>query len=157
VDFVHSHGALVARVHPLFYGMLLFDRALPAGARLLPATPNSPYGLLKTWATVDPAGTRRIVVINKDPDRGRVVVLRIPQGAATASVERLTAPSVLSKDGVTFGGQTYGRITADGLMTGRRVTQTLQRRGGAFRLAMAPGTAALVTVRAGTAPGLTAP
>jgi hypothetical protein len=157
VDFVHSHGALVARVHPLFYGMLLFDRALPAGARLLPATPNSPYGLLKTWATVDPAGTRRIVVINKDPDRGRVVVLRIPQGAATASVERLTAPSVLSKDGVTFGGQTYGRITADGLMTGRRVTQTLQRRGGAFRLAMAPGTAALVTVRGGTAPAVTAP
>jgi hypothetical protein len=148
VDFVHSHGALVARVHPLFYGMLLFDRALPAGARLLAAAPNSPNAALKTWASVDPAGTRRIVVINKDGARPRQVVLRIPNGGATARVERLSAPSVLSKDGVTFAGQTYGRTTADGVMTGKKVVETAARAGGAFRVAMPPGSAALVTVPA---------
>jgi hypothetical protein len=147
VDFVHSHGAVVARVHPLFYGMLLFDRALPAGARLLPVAPSSPYAATKTWATVDPAGTRRIVVINKDSGRARQVVLRVPNGGPTARVERLTAPSVLAKDGVTFAGQTYGRTTADGRLTGKKVTEKLVRGGGAFRLAMPPGSAALVTVR----------
>jgi hypothetical protein len=148
VDFVHSHGAVVARVHPLFYGMLLFDRALPAGAKLLPAAPNSPYSALKTWGTLDPAGTRRIVVINKDADRPRLVVLRVPGGASSARVERLSARSVLSKDGVSFAGQTYGRITADGLPTGKRVSEKLVRRRGTFRINMPPGSAALVTVGA---------
>jgi hypothetical protein len=146
VDFVHSQGTLVARVHPLFYGMLLFDRALPAGARLLPVAPNSPNAATKTWATVDPAGTRRVVVINKDSERARQIVLRVPQGGAKARVERLSAPSVLSKDGVTFAGQTYGRTTADGVLTGKKVVETLVRAGGAFRLSMPAGSAALVTV-----------
>ncbi|QEC49508.1 hypothetical protein FSW04_19340 [Baekduia soli] len=149
VDFVHSKGALVARVHPLFYGMLLFNRALPAGARLLPVAPNSPQAALKTWASVDPAGTRRIVVINKDSGRPRQVVLRVPGGARAGRVERLSAPSVLSKDGVTFAGQTYGRTTADGRLTGRRVVEPLRRAGGAFRLYLPAGSAALVTVPRG--------
>jgi hypothetical protein len=149
VDFVHRQGVLVARVHPLFYGMLLFDRALPAGARLVETQPNSPQAALKTWATLDPAGTRRIVVINKDGERPRQVVLRVPDGAPTARVERLTAPSVLSKDGVTFAGQGYGKSTADGVLQGTKVTERLVRAGGAFRLAMPAGSAALVTVAGG--------
>jgi hypothetical protein len=154
VDFVHSEGAVVARVHPLFYGMLLFDRALPAGARLLPVAANSPNAATKTWATIDPAGTRRVVVINKDSERPRQVVLRVPGGGATARVERLSAPSVLSKDGVTFAGQGYGRTTADGVLHGKRVVEPLLRAGGAFRLAMPAGSAALVTIGAGpAAPG----
>ena len=46
--------------------MLLFDRAAPRGSRLLPVGPNQPTSPVKTWATVDPVGTRRIVVLNKD-------------------------------------------------------------------------------------------
>jgi hypothetical protein len=149
VDFVHSQGELVARVHPLFYGMLLFNRALPAGAKLLPVGPNSPNAATKTYASLDPAGTRRIVVINKDGERARQVVLKVPGGGAGARVERLSAKSVLSKDGVTFAGQTYGRITSDGVMTGQRVVEPLVRANGAFRLAMPAGSAALVTVPAG--------
>jgi hypothetical protein len=146
VDFVHSKGALVARVHPLYYGMMLFDRALPAGARLLPVAPNSPQAATKTYASIDPAGTRRIVVINKDGERPRQVVLQVPGGGASARVERLMAPSVLSKANVTFAGQTYGERTTDGVITGKKVTETLARSGSAFRLAMPPGSAALVTV-----------
>ena len=148
VDFVHSHGAVVARVHPLFYGMLLFDRALPAGARLVPVTPNAPTASTKTWASIDPAGTRRIVIINKDSTRPRQVVLRVAQGAAKARVQRLTAPSVLSKEGVRFAGQSYGRTTRDGRPRGKRVVETVARSRGGFRIAMPPGSAALVTVRA---------
>ena len=42
VDFVHVRGRTVGRVRPLFYAMLLFDRATPRGARLLPVGPNVP-------------------------------------------------------------------------------------------------------------------
>jgi hypothetical protein len=150
VDFVHSQGVLVARVHPLYYGMLLFNRALPAGARLLPSTPNSPNAALKTWSTIDPAGTRRIVVINKDSVRARQVVLEVPGGGAVGRVERLSAPSVLSKDGVTFAGQSYGRTTSDGVMTGDKVVENVVRAGGTFRVAMPAGSAALVTVPVAT-------
>ncbi|MCW3002402.1 MAG: hypothetical protein JWQ20_1700, partial [Conexibacter sp.] len=85
---------------------------------------------------------------NKDTVRPRQVVLRVPQGGANARVERLSAPSVLSKDGVTFAGQTYGRTTADGVLEGKKTVEKLTRAGGAFRLAMPPGSAALVTVGA---------
>ena len=80
VDFVRVRGRTVGRVRPLFYAMLLFDRATPRGARLLPVGPNAPNAQLKTWATVDAAGTRRVVVVNKDAKRPHKVVLRVPGG-----------------------------------------------------------------------------
>ena len=67
VDFGLRKGHFAGFVRPLFYAMLLFDRATPHGARLLPSGPNPPTAPLKTWATLDPEGTRRVVVINKDP------------------------------------------------------------------------------------------
>ena len=92
VDFVRVRGRTVGRVRPLFYAMLLFDRATPRGARLLPVGPNVPNAQLKTWATVDGAGTRRVVVVNKDARRPHKVVLRVPGAGDRARVERLAGP-----------------------------------------------------------------
>jgi hypothetical protein len=148
VDFGLSKGHFAGFVHPLFYGMLLFSRAAPAGARLLPVGPNSPTGSLKTWGTVDPKGTRRVVVINKSPVKTRRLVLRVPGGGARGKVERLVGPSITATSGITFGGRGYGAATPDGKLRGKVRTERVSRRGGAFRVDVPPATAALVTVRA---------
>jgi hypothetical protein len=149
VDFVRVHGRLVGRVRPLFYAMLLFDRATPRGARLLPVGPNPPNELLKTWATVDPAGTRRIVILNKDRKRARKVVLRVPGGGGSGRVERLLAPGVGATRGVTLAGQAYKQQTPDGVLRGKRVSEHVKRQTGAFRVLVPAGSAALLTVPAG--------
>jgi hypothetical protein len=149
VDVGLRNGHPVARVRPLFYGMLLFDRATPRGARFLPAGPNPSSAHLKTWATIDPVGTRRIVVINKDPGRARTVSLRVPGGAKRARVERLLGPGVTAKQGITLGGQSFGFATSDGKLRGKRSNERVERRSGAFRLDVPAGSAALVTVRRG--------
>jgi Glycosyl hydrolase family 79 C-terminal beta domain len=149
VDFIRLHGRLVGRVRPLFYAMLLFDRATPAGARLLAMGPNPPNAQLKSWATVDPAGTRRIVLVNKDFRRAHKVVLRVPGGGSRGRVERLLAPSVAATRGVTLAGQAYVPQTPDGMLRGKRVSERLVRKSGAFRVLMPAGSAAIVTVPAG--------
>ena len=139
-------GRTVGRVRPLFYAMLLFDRATPRGARLLPMGPNVPNAQLKTWATVDGAGTRRVVVVNKDAKRPHKVVLRVPGAGDRARVERLLAPWVGATRGVTFAGQGYVQQTPDGRLRGRHVEERVVRRSGAFRVLLPAGSAALVTV-----------
>ena len=139
-------GSRPARVRPLFYAMLLFNRATPDGSRLLPVGPNPPGARLKTWATVDGAGTRRVVVINKDPKGARKVILRVAGAGRVARVERLQARSLRSTGGVTLGGQSYGTTTKDGVLRGDRVVERVPSQGGAFTLAMPPGSAALMTI-----------
>jgi hypothetical protein len=150
VDFGLHKGHFAGFVHPLFYAMLLFNRATPKGARLLPVGPNPSTAPLKTWATVDPVGTRRIVVINKNPVKTRRLVLRVPGGAARGRVERLVGPSITATRGITLGGRGYGDATSDGKLRGKARAERVERRGGAFRLDVPPASAALVTVRRGS-------
>jgi hypothetical protein len=149
VDFGLNKGHFAGFVHPLFYAMLLFNRATPAGARLLPVGPNSPTGSLKTWGTVDPKGTRRVVVINKSPVKTRRLVLKLPGGGARAKVQRLLGSSITATSGITFGGRGYGNATADGKLRGKARAERVDRRLGAFRIDVPPASAALVTVAAG--------
>jgi len=149
VDFAYANGHVVGHVHPLYYAMLLFDRAAPPGARLLPVSPTQPTSPVKTWATIDAAGTRRIVVLNKDAYGSWQAVLRIPGGARRARVERLLARSFRSTSDITYAGQTYGPRTRDGRLKGRRRVETLRARNGELRLQMPPASAALVVVPRG--------
>jgi hypothetical protein len=154
IDFVHGNGRTAGHVHPLFYAMLLFNRAAPRGSSLLPVGPNPPTSPIKTWATIDPVGTRRIVVINKDGKKDRKVVLTVPGGAGVATVSRLKALSLKSVRGVSFGGQSYGATTYDGLLRGDKVLEPLKVSPGTgtFKLVMPKASAALVTVKAFAAP-----
>ena len=148
VDFASAAGRVVGRVHPLFYAMLLFERAAPRGSRLLPIGPTPAGSPLKTWATIDPAGTRRIAVINKDPRATFDLVVRLTGRPGRAAVERLIAPSLGSTGTVTLAGQSYGTATTDGRLRGRRRSEALVDRGGALRVRMPPASAALITVPA---------
>jgi hypothetical protein len=149
VDFGVAKGHFAGFVHPLFYGMLMFNRATPKGSQLLAVGPNPPTAPLKTWGTIDLAGTRRVVVINKSPAKTRRLVLRVPGGAGRARVQRLSGPSITATSGITFGGRSYGAATFDGKLRGKARSERVPRRSGAFRIDIPPASAALVTIRRG--------
>lgn len=112
VDGVNVHtfpGAAYApfsatHVYPEYYGMLMFSRAFPAGARLLPVT-VTPRGSLKAWATTGPGRAVRVVLINEEPHRryqvqvhardlsGRVRLERLLGGSSTAAADVITVPA----------------------------------------------------------------
>ena len=92
-----------AQVYPEYYGMLMFGRAFPPGARLLPVT-SSTTGPLKAWATEDANGALRVVLINKSAARTYRVKLRVRGMSGPRRLERLRAPSVTSTRSITFGG-----------------------------------------------------
>jgi hypothetical protein len=124
------------RVHPEYYGLLLFEAAAPAGARLLRVTPGAigPVDApdVKVWATRGPDSDSRIAIINEDAAAHTVVLggAGVPQ-RATVTVARLAAPAVrpgsascptplaptglCASGGVTFGGRTFGPHAADSL------------------------------------------
>jgi hypothetical protein len=129
--------------------MLLFARATPPGSRLLPVGPNPSAGALKTWGTVDRAGTRRIVVINKDPERERVVSLGVGGKTRVARIERLAAPALKSVNLVTLAGQGWGGATTDGELRGKRRTERARVKVGSVAVRVPAGSAALVVVPKG--------
>jgi hypothetical protein len=115
------HGRWEARVRPLYYGLLLFARAAPAGARLLavsgPAVPG-----LQTWATRAPDGTVRLLLVNQTARRVLTVAARAPGAVAAATLQRLRAPGLGARGSITLGGATFGSATSTGrLSAGRTV------------------------------------
>jgi hypothetical protein len=132
--FSHGHAG-GWRVHPEYYGLLLFARAAPAGSQLLRVTPsligNVGAGDVKVWATRGVDGLTRVAVINKDP-RAHTLILR---GAglpvkSTIRLARLSAPGseyglapcpdsfaptgLCATGAVSFGGRTFGAQTSGG-------------------------------------------
>jgi hypothetical protein len=157
VEMKRAHGQTVAHVRPLFYAMLLFNRAAPPGAKLVPVGPNPASDVLKTWGTVDRVGTRRFVVINKNVKAARQLRLKLPKDMAkTATVERLSAPTAKSQNNVTFGGRGWGGSTSDGKIKGKRVIERPDTSSGTLTLHMPRGSAALVTVKSSRPPATAA-
>jgi Glycosyl hydrolase family 79 C-terminal beta domain len=140
----HANPATVVR--PLLYGMLLFDRAVQNGARLLRVTQlrNDP---VKVWATRDLAKTVRVAVINKDTRRPTVVALKLPGGLGAGRLERLAAPSLDARVGVTFAGQSFERGAFDGRLHGASRGTRVKRRGRIYKLRLPAASAALLTAR----------
>ena len=103
--FTHSGDRWQAQVKPMYYGLLLFARAAPAGSRLL-ATFHVPVAGLRTWATKGPSGTLRILLINDSPTRPLTLAVRPPHPARSATLERLLADGLRATSGVTLAGQT---------------------------------------------------
>jgi hypothetical protein len=128
-------------VRPEYYGLLMFEQAFPAGAHLLAA--SAPSGPLKVWATR--AGPRtRVVLINKDTSSSYQVQVQVPN-ATGATLERLQAPSVTSTDGVMLGGQTFGRSTTTGKLTGRARTEHVAAAGGSYTVTVGAASAVMLS------------
>ena len=86
--FSQVGGRWRASVAPEYYGLLMFAQATPPGSRLLGVS-GAIRGRVKTWATEGADGRIRVVLINDDPARPRVVAVRVPGAAGAATVERL--------------------------------------------------------------------
>ncbi len=129
---------------PLMYGLILFTRTIGPGARLIPLHLRTSEAFnLKAWGVRLRSGRLHVLLLDKGP---RPASVRLKLGAlGTASVERLTAPSVRAQFGVTLGGQ---RLDAGGRWVGRRVSQQLAPRGGAYTVTVPALSAALVSLPA---------
>jgi hypothetical protein len=142
----NSTGAWQAFVHPEYYGLLMFARAFPAGARLL--TTTAPAGPVKVWATQGGDGAVRVTLINKDPTAEHDVSLAVSGATAAASLETLQAPSVSATDGVTLGGQSFGDETTTGTLPDASTT-SLVPVAGTYTVPVPAGSAALLTIGGG--------
>jgi hypothetical protein len=144
-SFSDSGGRWSAHVQPLYYGLQMFAQAAPPGAHLLKLEGTGTATGLSAWATRAPDGRRRVVLINKSETQARTVKLALADGSgAPAAVERLQAPSVYSRTGITLGAASYGNQTYTGQLPAPR-TQSLTPSGGTYTVSIPRGSAALVT------------
>jgi hypothetical protein len=141
----HRSGAQWrATVAPDYYGLYMFAQAAPAGSRLLTVT-GAGGQRLDVWAVRAPGGTIRVVAINES-ERDRTVGIRLSTPAAGGVLERLVAPSVAARAGVTLAGQTFGSTTTTGLPTGPRVASTVEPSDGEYVFDVPAGSAAMLTL-----------
>jgi hypothetical protein len=138
-----ADGAWSMRVHPEFYGMIMFAQAAPPGSRLLKLSATTPAGV-KVWATRARDGKTRVLLINDRLQRGQTMSLRIPGATGAADVEPLRAPSIHATSGVTLGGQSFGAATTTGLL-GAPTPDSLNAVGGTYHVSLPPASATLLT------------
>ena len=143
--FRRLRGRWTAEVRPLYYGMWIFARAAPAGSRLLSTSPVSGRSL-RVWATRDSRRTTRVVLINDSPTREVTAAVGVPNAAALATLERLTAPGLAATGGVRIGGQTFGASTATARLTGPSTARGIEAIQGRFVFGVPPASAALLSV-----------
>lgn len=128
--------------HPLLYGLIMFVRTLSPNAQLLRSQLHvGGAANVKAWAVGNARGALKVLVIDKSA-RGVMVNMNLPATGA-ATIQRLQAPSVHARTGVTLDGQWLNR---NGDWQGRRVTQRLSARGRRYRLWVPRYSAALVSV-----------
>ena len=135
------------RVHPEFYGLIMFAQAAPPGSHLLTVSGAIAPGV-KVWATRAPNGGIHVVVINKHLGVPETVRLRIGSASGAASVEQLRAPSAGAESGVTLGGQTFGAQTSTGLLAGTAQTTTVSPSSGAYVVSVPAASATMLTIPA---------
>jgi hypothetical protein len=131
-------------VRPEYYGLLLFARAAPRGARLIPLS-GSEVSSIHAWATRGPDGVIRVVVINEGAGERRISVT-LPGSVRPASVERLEAPGADAQDGITLAGMSFGSWTQTGRLAGAKSLSTITPSGGRYTLNLTGRSAALLTI-----------
>lgn len=135
-------GAL--QVRGLYYAMLLFSRATAAQGRLLPVTVTSQLQV-RAWATLGSDGVVRVAIVNEDLAQPAAVSLTVPPRTAQAWQWQLTAPALTSTTAISFGAQTF-EGSVDGTASGPAGGAPVGGGGGAYRLALGPGSAAVLVV-----------
>jgi len=142
--FKHRHGRWRAFVAPEYYGLEMFAQAAPPGARLLRT--SGALGKLRSWATRAPDGTVHVVLINDYTAHARTVAVRIPGVSGMATLERLQAPGISARSGVTLGGQTYGNATSTGRLAGRSTLAVVRKTGSGYVVELPRASAAMLTI-----------
>jgi hypothetical protein len=125
---------------PLYYAMLFFHYAAPDGNVV--STQVQSTSNVTAHSVVGSDGKLRVALFNKDQNNATTVQIRTSGIYTTTGVLYLTAPSVSSTSGVTFGGSA---VAADG--TWRGTSQSLVMLGNSTSVTLAPGSAAVVVMQ----------
>ncbi len=148
--FAHTGEGWSASVTPMYYGLLAFAAAAPPGARLLPVSVQSGPNL-SAWATRTRNRRLRVVLINKGADRRRA---HPPRGRARALADRQRrrgcSPQAPRHAAASrLGGQSFGRRTLSGRLSGRPGTVSVIHSDGPARsrCGCPPPSAAVLTMR----------
>lgn len=162
LDGVNLHGGGVAAYTPIeenvdtktwqthsvsarapYYGMLVFAEAVAHEARFVPVEiASGPDSSVKLWATVDKAGSMRVIAMNKSLTAHATVALEGLRG--TAKLKRLSAPAPEATRGITWAGQTFDD-SPDGNPLGALAIEAPIKDGAALRFTLAPCSVALLT------------
>ena len=142
--FVRRDRKWTADVAPEYYGLLMFAQAAPPGAQLLRT--SGALGDVQAWATRATDGTIRVVLINDYTAQSRTVAVHIAGTQGAATLERLRAPGLTARTGVTLGGQGLGTATRTGLLSGRSGVVSVKPSGGGYVVRLPPASAALLTL-----------
>lgn len=138
--FAVGPGGVVAR--PLLYGLILFVRSLGPGAELMQLRLSAgPRVHLKAWAVRVSGGILHVLLINKGNHTVNAHLALPATGVAT--LQRLLAPSVTARSGVTLGGQ---RIGPQDTWEGRPADEAIARANGEYDLGVPAYSAALLSL-----------
>lgn len=143
--FRRVHRRWHATVAPDYYGLAMFARAAPTGARLLNVS-STGSRQLKAWAVRAPDRTIRVVLINEGT-RARTLAVRVPGASAAGTLERLDAPSLRAQGDVTLAGQHFSATT--GLPAGRLRSPAVTRSREGYVVRVPAASAAMLTVPTG--------
>lgn len=131
------------RARPLLYGLILFARTLGPDPQLIHVQLRAKRSRhLKVWAVRVRGDALHVLLINKSDHPSRVDLQLPAKGRAT--VQRLLAPAISSRSGVTLDGQQLGR---DGSWQGHSARQTITPDVHGYQLTIPPFSAALVRAR----------
>jgi hypothetical protein len=140
------NGSWTARVYPIYYGMLMFGQATPAGSRLL-RTSGAAGRTVRVWATRAPDGRVRVVLINTGRSGSAMLAVRVPGRTGRGSLERLLSPSLGADAGITLAGRTFDPETTTGEPVGVERTETVSPiSGGEYMVELPASSAAMLTV-----------
>jgi len=132
------------RVLPVYYGMLMFAQAAPAGSRLIPISLHTKANI-NAWMTLDQHGVARVVLINKELHHEVMVKLKLPS-SQKGQLERLTGISIFSQKRISIGGQTFDD-SQNGMLKGHRQVTVVPAKHSIFAITLKHASAALMTVR----------
>ena len=140
-----ARGRWRAVVSPEYYGLLLFARAAPAGARLL-AVSGASSGAVRTWATRADDGTIRVLLVNEGTAARRLGVGVAGAAPGRAALERLSAPAVDAHSGVTLAGQSFAPQTFTGKLPGAPAMISVTPAGGRYQVSLPADSAAMLVL-----------
>lgn len=132
----NEHGAWITA--PEYYGMLAFSRA--SQGSLVAVDCDSAGANIAAYAVVGENRSLSVTIINKEASLDTSVTLSVSKRLGDGRILRLRAPSLQSKDDVTFGGS---RVLPDGTWSPQS-TERLTCRAGICELQVPAGSAAVL-------------
>ncbi len=149
--FAQVDGRWVAEVAPMYYGMLLFSRAAPAGSKLQRVS-TSGGDSVRAWAARTPAdssahGAETVTLINDNTRDIETVKVKAPATSGGTLVRMRAARGASSASGVSLAGMSYPRLATSGQLQGSPASATITAGAdGTYEVALPPASAVLLTL-----------